>query len=205
MITLKEKGVDFDVIYIDLADKPDWFLKLSPLGKVPVLKVEREGREPAVVFESAVIVEYLEETAPGKKLHPSDPLEKARHRAWIEVVSQLLGDLYALSRATTEEKLEAARDKARAKLERLDDEIAGPFFGGEALGYVDIALAPAFRQLDLLDGLSGADSTAGLPKVGALRKALAARESVQHAVPEDYAERFLDMLRKQDAQVLKAA
>lgn len=41
VIALNEKGVDFDVIYIDLANKPEWFLEISPLGKVPVLKVER--------------------------------------------------------------------------------------------------------------------------------------------------------------------
>lgn len=56
VIALKERGVDFDVVYIDLADKPDWFLKISPLGKVPVLKVEAEGRAPAILFESTVIL-----------------------------------------------------------------------------------------------------------------------------------------------------
>ena len=60
-IALAEKGVDFERIDIDLANKPDWFLKLSPLGKVPVLVVEQDGREE-VLFESAVIAEYLDET-----------------------------------------------------------------------------------------------------------------------------------------------
>ena len=66
-IALAEKAVLFERAYIDLADKPAWFTNLSPLGKVPLLRVGEE-----VIFESSVIVEYLEETQPGP-LHPHDP------------------------------------------------------------------------------------------------------------------------------------
>lgn len=45
IIALNEKGAEFDVVYIDLANKPDWFQKVSPFGKVPVLKVERDGKD----------------------------------------------------------------------------------------------------------------------------------------------------------------
>src|SRR3989339_1381952 len=83
VILLLEKQVDFDITYIDLAHKPDWFLALSPLGKVPVLEVE--GR---AIFESAVIAEYLDEVYPPS-IHPKDPLDKAVNRAWIEFVSSL--------------------------------------------------------------------------------------------------------------------
>src|SRR5665647_61511 len=78
VIALTEKGVPFERVDIDLADKPDWFLGISPLGKTPVLLV---GEVP--IFESAVILEYLEETQPGP-LHPADPLRRAEHRGWIE-------------------------------------------------------------------------------------------------------------------------
>src|ERR1043166_2786147 len=73
-IALHEKSVAFERVYIDLAAKPDWFLAESPLGKTPLLKVDG-----AVVFESAVICEYLEDTV-APALHPADPLERARHR-----------------------------------------------------------------------------------------------------------------------------
>src|SRR3979411_3383891 len=78
VIALTEKGVPFERIDIDLANKPDWFLALSPLGKTPVLQVG-----DTAIFESAVILEYLEETQP-KPLHPADALARAEHRAWIE-------------------------------------------------------------------------------------------------------------------------
>jgi glutathione S-transferase len=73
VIALTEKGVPFERIDIDLANKPDWFLKISPLGKVPVLLVETAGGEVAL-FESNVICEYIEDTQAGAKLHPRDAL-----------------------------------------------------------------------------------------------------------------------------------
>ena len=62
-IALGEKGVAFERIAIDLAAKPDWFRAISPLGKVPLLRVARPGQDEAVLFESAVICEFIEETA----------------------------------------------------------------------------------------------------------------------------------------------
>src|ERR1700674_3522738 len=94
VIALTEKGVAFERIDIDLSNKPDWFLAISPLGKTPVLQV---GDVP--IFESAVILEYLEETQPSP-LHPADPLRRAEHRAWIEFSSAVLGDIAGLSAAT---------------------------------------------------------------------------------------------------------
>ena len=59
VVALSEKGVPFERIDIDLANKPDWFLEISPLGKTPALLVD-----DTAIFESAVILEYLEETSP---------------------------------------------------------------------------------------------------------------------------------------------
>src|SRR3979490_2492503 len=87
VIALTEKGVAFERIDIDLANKPDWFLAISPLDKTPVL-----GVGDTAIFESAVILEYLEETQP-KPLHPADALARAEHRAWIEYGSAVLGDI----------------------------------------------------------------------------------------------------------------
>ncbi len=95
-IALAEKGVAFERITIDLAAKPEWFEAISPLGKVPLLRVARPDRDDAVLFESAVICEFIEETQPGTPLHPADPIERARHRAWIEFASSVLSDIYAI-------------------------------------------------------------------------------------------------------------
>src|SRR5258708_21170870 len=55
-IALAEKSLPFIRVDIDLAAKPDWFLAISPLGTTPVLNIEN-----AAIFESAVILEYLED------------------------------------------------------------------------------------------------------------------------------------------------
>jgi glutathione S-transferase len=85
---LSEKNVVFEHIYVDLANKPEWFTKLSPLGKTPVLIVHETA-----VFESAVILEYLEDTH-APRLHPDDPLRRAERRAWIEFGSSILNDIW---------------------------------------------------------------------------------------------------------------
>src|SRR3954469_1473793 len=87
VIVLTEKGVPFERIDIDFANKPEWFLSISPLGKTPVLQVG-----DTAIFESAVILEYLEETQP-KPLHPAEALNRAEHRAWIEFGSAVLSDI----------------------------------------------------------------------------------------------------------------
>ncbi len=67
-IALAEKHIEFTRVFIDLSDKPDWFEEMSPLGKVPLLQVGDE-----VIFESAVILEYIEDTT-GHPLHPANAL-----------------------------------------------------------------------------------------------------------------------------------
>ncbi len=206
IIALKEKKADFDVVYIDLGNKPDWFLAISPLGKVPVLKVERPGKPDAAVFESAVIVEYLEETAGGVALHPSDPLERAQHRAWVEVGSQVLMDLWRIQMATAEEDLAGARTNLSAKLGRIEAELGdGPYFGGKSFSVVDATFAPALRQIGVLNDVGGAGLLDGFPKVAAWAKALAERPSVRESVPDDYADLFLAPLKERGSLILGGA
>jgi glutathione S-transferase len=78
VIVMRVKGIAFDVTYIDLQNEPDWFLDMSPHGKVPVLQVDG-----AVLFESNAIAEYLDETL-EPRLHPQDPIKRAQNRAWTD-------------------------------------------------------------------------------------------------------------------------
>ncbi|WP_395612044.1 glutathione S-transferase family protein [Allosphingosinicella sp.] len=199
-IVLAEKGVPFERVDIDLANKPDWFLKLSPLGKVPVLVVtEDDGREE-VLFESAVIAEYLDEVL-APRLHPADPLTKARHRAWIEFASATLADIagfYAGDAAT----FEAKRIALAEKFARLEAELGdGPWFGGERFGLVDAAFAPVFRYFDLFDRVADHGVLTGKPKLAAWRAALAARPSVAGAVAADYPEALAAFIVRRDGHL----
>ena len=188
-IALAEKGVPFERVDIDLANKPDWFLKLSPLGKVPVLVVTLDDGREEVLFESQVIAEYLDETI-APRLHPQDPLERARHRAWIEFASATLADLYGFytgDEATYRAKLEALDGKF-ARLETVVGD--GPFFAGERLSLVDAAFAPVFRYFELFDELVDHGLLRERPKLQAWRAALRERDSVRGAAPADYKERL---------------
>jgi glutathione S-transferase len=206
IISLKEKQQPFEVVYVDLQNRPDWFVALSPLGKVPLLKVGRPGREEAVLFESNVIVEYLEEAVEGAKLHPADPLEKAQHRAWMEYGSAVLGDLFRFYSATDPAQAEAAREALVGKLKRLEDELGdGPYFAGERFSAVDTVFGPVFRQIDLLTATYGVRVMEGLPKVTGWARALAARPSVRDAVPADYADLFLARLKAVNSHLLTEA
>ena len=190
-IALAEKGVSFERINVDLANKPVWFKAISPLGKVPLLKVGNE-----VIFESSAIIEYLEETQPNP-LHPADPLKRAQHRAWIEFGSTILADLWGFYTATDGAGFQSKTATVRQKFERIEAELGGgPFFAGETFSLVDAVSAPVFRYFDLFDQLGDFGILTGLPKVAAWRAALAGRPSVQSAVPADYGPRLLQFIQE---------
>ncbi|MBX9882914.1 MAG: glutathione S-transferase family protein [Sphingomonas sp.] len=197
-IVLAEKGVPFERITIDLADKPDWFIALSPLGKVPLLQMGE-----AVLFESAPIVEYLDEVY-APRIHPAAALDRARHRAWIEFGSSILADLWTLE--TTKDDAVFAQKIAvlKGKFARIEAELgAGPFFAGDAFSIVDAVFAPVFRYFDLFDAIRDLGVFDGLPRIRAWRAALAARPSVRGAVVPDYADRLRAFLRKHDGVIAR--
>lgn len=205
-IALTEKGAPFERVSIDLADKPAWFRAISPLGKVPLLLVRRPDQPDAVVFESAVICEYLEETQSGTALHPSDPLAKARHRGWIEFASSILAELWGFETTKDVAVFEAKRQALRLKFAIVEAELgAGPWFAGDTFGLVDAAFAPIFRYFDVFDALTETGVFTDTPKVRRWRRALADRPSVRGAAGADYAERLHGFLERHEAWLLTGA
>jgi len=181
VIALTEKGVPFERIDIDLANKPDWFLGISPLGKTPVLLV---GDIP--IFESAVILEYLEETEP-KPLHPADPLRRAEHRGWIEFGSAVLNDIAGFYSAPDETAFKVRTSQLEQKFARLEARLAAaPWFDGERFSLVDAVFGPVFRYFDVFDTIGDFGILADKPKLKRWRECLAARASVLAAVSADY-------------------
>jgi glutathione S-transferase len=181
VIALTEKGTAFQLINIDLSNKPDWFLAISPLGKTPVLQV---GDVP--IFESAVILEYLEETQP-KPLHPADPLRRAEHRAWIEFGSAVLNDIAGFYAAPDEAAFKAKTSQLEQRFARLETRVAAsPWFDGESFSLVDAVFGPVFRYFDVFDEIAEFGILDGKPKLARWRNSLAARPSVRTAVSADY-------------------
>lgn len=184
VILLLEKAIDFDITYINLKEPPDWFNEISPLGKVPVLKVGDE-----VLFESAVIMEYLDEVNPPS-LHPADPLKKAKNRAWIEFASTLIMSQFNMVMAREKEDHEKAKQEMKAKLAMLEKQVAGPYFNGNDIALVDLAFAPIFMRIQFLEEWHTLGLLDGLAKVSAWSEALLARESVRNSVTDDLQELY---------------
>lgn len=204
-IALHEKNIPFNRVTIDLADKPGWFLQISPLGKVPLLRVPLEAGE-TVLFESSVICEYIEETQPEPRLHPENPLERARHRAWMEFGSAILADLWGFETARDVATYETKRQALAAKFASVEAVLgAGPYFAGPRFSLVDAVFAPIFRYFDVFDTIAETGIFAGTPKVTAWRADLAARPSVRAAVGEDYPRRLRAFLAAHDAHLLRLA
>lgn len=215
-IALAEKGAAFERHAIDLADKPDWFRAISPLGKVPLLRVRlHEDGPERVLFESAAILEYLDDTL-LPRLHPADPLVRAEHRAWIEFGSAVLGDVAGLYASPDATAFEARRCAVADKFVRIEARLSatGPWFDGAAFSLVDAAFGPVFRYFDAFDcDLGDLDVLNGRSTTARWRAALCERLSVRSAVGPDYPERLRAFLaargshlsRLMEARVVTAA
>ena len=194
VIALTEKGVAFERIDIDLANKPDWFLAISPLGKTPVLQVGDKA-----IFESAVILEYLEETE-RKPLHPADPLVRAEHRGWIEFGSAILNDIAGFYAAKDEAAFKAKTAQLEQRFARLEARItASPWFDGENFSLVDAVFGPVFRYFDVFDDIADFGILANKPKLARWRRSLATRPSVRSAVSADYPALLRDFIERRQS------
>ncbi|WP_292146787.1 glutathione S-transferase family protein [Mesorhizobium sp.] len=191
-IALAEKGVAFERVYVDLSNKPDWFKAVSPLGKVPLLRV-RHGRSEEVIFESAVILEFLEETE-ANPLHPAASLARARHRAWIEFGSAILNAIGRFYSAADEAAFRHESKGLSEMFARLEAELSArqstPWFAGERFSLVDAVYGPVFRYFDTFDRIGDFGILDGKPLVQAWRRALSRRQSVKEAVGADYPRRL---------------
>ena len=196
VIALTEKGVAFERIDVDLANKPEWFLVISPLGRTPVLLV---GDVP--IFESVVILEYLEETQP-KALHPADPLRRAEHRAWIEFGSAVLNDIAGFYGAPNDVAFRGKTAQLEEHFARLEARIkATPWFDGQSFSLVDAVFGPVFRYFDVFDEIGDFGILAKKPKLAQWRKSLAERSSVSSAVSVEYTALLHDFLRRRSSWI----
>ena len=185
VITLKEKGQTPDIEYIDLANKPEWFLRLSPRGKVPVLVADGTP-----LFESQAIVEYIEDVLPEPALRPADPVERATDRAWFAVASEdLFMNHHRLEYAKDEAGVGKALEALTKTLDRLEATMAGRAYlsgAGARFGLADVAMAPFLMRAELTRRRGWVDLYAGRPNLTAWMERVLAREAVRTSVREDF-------------------
>lgn len=201
VIVMRVKGVAFDVTYIDLQNEPDWFLEMSPHGKVPVLEVDG-----AVLFESNAIAEYLDETL-EPRLHPVDPIKRAQNRAWTDFLPTFAWGpgLNDVTFCSSREELPGALDTARERLSPLEETIRkqrgndGPYFNGATFSLVDAAYGPFFQRFAIAEKVLRTGLLDEFPRVATWADALLADDKVTGAVPANFDDAFNKNLERRGA------
>ena len=193
---MRAKNVDFEVTYINLRDKPDWFLALSPHGKVPMLQVD--GRP---LFESNAIAEYLDEELPPR-LHPEDAFRRARHRAWTDFAPDFASALSGVYWTKGAEEIGAKVETAARHVAKLEEALAaersgdGPYFNDRRLCLVDAAYAPFLQRFAFVESYLETRLLDDFPLVQAWSDALLADEAVAGSVPSSFEAEFAASIRK---------
>ncbi len=145
-IVLFEKGMDFQVIDVDMFNKPEEMAAVNPHNRVPVL-VERD----LVLFEPNIINEYIDERFPHPQLMPGDPVMRAKAR---QLLSGMEREIFVHIEAI--EKNAKTADKARQTIRERLIELA-PIFTkqkhmlGDEFSMLDVAIAPLLWRLDHYD------------------------------------------------------
>ena len=143
-IVLYEKGMDFQIIDVDMYNKPEDIAVMNPYNRLPVL-VERD----LVLYESNIINEYIDERFPHPQLMPPDPVMRARARLLL-----FNFEVELFSRSETLEKGNARQqEKARAHVADRLTELAPIFVKqkymlGDEFSMLDVAIAPLLWRLD---------------------------------------------------------
>lgn len=183
---LEAQNIPYEIEFINLSDKPAWFLELSPNGQVPVLVTD----SGTALFESDAIVEYLDEIL--------DPLEKdltaeqrALDRAWnYQGSKQYLTQCSTMRSGDKDILLERSNNlgKAFSKAEKAISD--GPYFKGDQLSNIDIAWLPLLHRADIIRNHTGYDLLDGHPKVQAWQAEMMKTGLAEKSVPNDFEKAF---------------
>ncbi|XP_060097696.1 glutathione S-transferase omega-1 [Heteronotia binoei] len=147
-LVLKAKGIDHEIININLKNKPDWIFEKNPFGLVPIL----ETSKGQLIYESAITCEYLDEVYPEKKLYPEDPYEKASQKMLFEFFSKLtpVPYKYFLTKRNGEDA-SALQEEFTEKLLKFEEILANhktKFFGGNSASMIDYLMWPWFERME---------------------------------------------------------
>ena len=199
VILLKEKGVDYDIEYIDVYNPPEWFLEISPTGKVPVMEVEG-----TVLFESGVINEYIEEVY-TPALHPAEPLKKAQNRAWMEYTSPLFMGTFNIIMSKDKEGFDKAVEEFNKNLSGLEkSKENSPWFNGDQFSMMDIAAAPIFTRTSFIKNNCNLDLLKEFPALQAWSEKLETRQSVIESKVDGFDELLLSRIKMNESYILSA-
>tara|TARA_Y100001934_G_scaffold116263_1_gene142285 strand:+ start:812 stop:1417 length:606 start_codon:yes stop_codon:yes gene_type:complete len=154
-----EKEIPFELTEVDLRNKPDWFLAVSPYGKVPVIVDDGQ-----TIYESAIINEYLDEKYKSIPMMPEEPVERAKARIWMDYCTnkyltlsrKLLVD-HGNEELQTENKKKMEESLIYIEKECFEKNANGPFWLGNNISLVDLHYAPFFERFGAFKELFGVE------------------------------------------------
>jgi len=146
-MVLHEKGIDFEVNEVDLSNKSEEFLRVSPYGKVPVLSVNGTS-----LYESNIVNEYLDEVYSSPRLMPESPEERASVRSWMAFADDyffppIFGVRMGPQRGYSEEQIQEARERLDDALSRVEHQLESRQYLVGEYTLADIAHAGNFGRL----------------------------------------------------------
>lgn len=179
-MVLHEKGLDFETYEVDLENKSEEFLSVSPTGKVPVVVVDGES-----LYESNVINQYLEEVSGGPRLLPEDPKQRAQARIWMALADDnFFPAVFVASvgreRGFSEERITEAFEKLEKTLSNLEERLEGRDYLADDFSLADVAYAGNLVRLRELEE-KGEVSLDSYPNVKAWMGRIEDRESYEAA------------------------
>lgn len=148
ILALNAKEIDYEIVNIDLVEKPEWLTRKSPLAKVPSLEV----KEDVVIYESLITVEYLDEQYPQRPLLPKDPVKRALDKILVETT---MGAVHAIFFKVLKAPDSVNADVVNAYYKSLSilEEIISrgtPFLSGNEPGYADYMIWPWLEKIDAI-------------------------------------------------------
>lgn len=151
------KNIPYEEVNVNLREKPEWLFDLNPTGLVPIL--EYKGH---VIYESAIINEYLHEAFPGTEseaLLPADPFQRAKIKLFQATIDAKVRHLFQIVTNTGEKREEALSEwfKDLPTFESYLSKTTGPFFGGAHVGMVDVHIWPFFERLPAFSTIAEVD------------------------------------------------
>ncbi len=183
---LEAKGIQYDLEFISLSDKPQWFLDISPNGQVPVL-IADNGK---VLFESDAIVEYLEEAYPPLQ-NEIAPEDKAINRAWSYLASKNYLVQCSAQRSPDQIVLEERTNKLGKAFDKVENKLGDtPFFGGDTIGMVDIAWLTLLHRAEIIERRTGYDFVGDRPKLKRWQKQIMQTGLAEKSVAKDFEDAF---------------
>ena len=185
---LEAKEIPYEVEFISLADKPQWFIDISPNAQVPVLITE----SGIPLFESDAIVEYIDEITQPLDTGLS-PEQRALDRAWSQQATKNYLVQCGAMRSADESTLVERAHKlgtAFAKIEKVLGD--GPFFHGDSVSNVDVAWLTLLHRADIINRHTCYDFLADHPKVKAWQAELMNSGLAERSVAEDFEKAFTD-------------